>query len=116
MPLPRVRITAEEPGDDPVITVNGNELPAVTGFYLRLAEGSVPVVGVEFRAGSVTADLPAGVSVAVAGPTASDFAERIDPEQFEADILAALEEEGLAGSTGSAARRVLISYAEDFAS
>lgn len=115
MGLPRVTIDVATAGEPPQVTVDGQPVPGVVGFYLRQQDGALAVVGLELRVGTLAVDLPAGISAPVAGGGATGFIDALDPTQLEQDILTQLG--GLDGgpaTTGEAAKAALAAYAADY--
>lgn len=115
MPLPHVGVRVYQVGDCPTVTVDGVDVPGVTGFYVRHQKDNVASVVLELRAGTVAADLPAGVTATASGPGASDFVASLDAEELEQNVLAQMG--GLDGgpaTTGQAVKAVLAGAAADF--
>ncbi len=90
MTLPRVSIMATA-GEAPTVTVDGSPIPGVRSAQVTVTADGVPQVSLVLAATAVDTDLPAGVTVLQAGPSAVDFAERVDPRRLERDALEHIE-------------------------
>lgn len=90
MTLPRVSIMAAA-GEAPTVTVDGSPVAGVRSAQVTVAADGVPQVSLVLAAFTVDTDLPAGVTVLRAGPSAADFAERVDPRRLERDALEHIE-------------------------
>ncbi len=90
MTLPRVSIMATA-GEAPVVTVDGSPVAGVRSAQVTVTADGVPQVSLVLAATVVDTDLSARVTVLQAGPSAADFAERVDPRRLERDALEHIE-------------------------
>lgn len=91
MPPARVSIVAQ-PGEQPIVNVNGIPLPAVASVQVTATATGVPQVSVVIAAAQVDLDTDAQVTVLRAGPSASEFAQQIDVRRLERDALENLDD------------------------
>jgi hypothetical protein len=92
MSLPKVHVmlTADGRGE---VWINDQKVPAVLAVQVTGAAGDMPQVVLTVRPGELTMDLPeTGVQLLHAGPTASDFADKLDPRRLERDALERIDE------------------------
>lgn len=103
MTLPRVhvKLTADGRGE---VWVNDQQLPGVLAVNVLGAAGEVPRVVATIRPDEVTIDLPeAGMQLLRSGPSATEFAARINPRRLERDALARLDDVATQGEAFAAA-------------
>ena len=87
MTLPRVSVMGR-PGEAPCVTVDGSPIPGVVSAQVTVARDGVPQVSLLLTAAAIDLDLPAGVTVLRAGPSAAEFAAQLDVRRLEGDALA----------------------------
>ncbi len=110
MTLPEVRVVLNADGTGEV-WVNGVKLPGVIAIQVSGAVREVPQVFVTLRPGQVVTNLPeSGVQLFTAGPTATEFAARLDPRRLERDALDRIED----GTQGEAFAAAVAVQATDF--
>ena len=102
MTLPRVSVMAAA-GEAPTVTVNGSPISGVRSAQITVTEGGVPQVSLVLTAAAVDLQLPAGVTVLTAGPTASEFARQLSPSRLEQDALERLDDDVTQGEAFAAA-------------
>lgn len=113
MSLPKVSVQAE-PGEPPTVTVDGSPVPGVRSAQITVTDGHVPQVSLVLAASAVDVELPAGVTVLRAGPSATDFAEQLSPARLEGLALAHLElADGTQGEAFAAAIAVMAGEFDD---
>lgn len=110
MPPARIAVTAA-PGEPPSVTVNGLPMPAVQQVQVTATAVGVPQVSLVLAAAQVDLDLDGQVTVLRAGPTATEFADRLDPSRLERDALSALDDDLTQGEAFAAA---VVAQAVDF--
>lgn len=106
MSLPRVTV-AGAAGEAPTVTVDGSQVVGVRSAQVTVSADGVPQVSLVLMASAVDVELPAAVTVLRAGPTASDFADRLSPSKLEDDaLLAAMDDDVTQGEVFAAAVRI----------
>lgn len=97
-------------GEAPTVTVDGQALPGVTSAQITVTADGVPRVALVLTAATVELELPAGVSVLRSGPSAVDFARRVDVRRLERDALDRIDD----ASQGEAFAAALTVQAREF--
>lgn len=91
MALPSVRAVLNADGTGEV-WVDDVKLPGVLAVVVSGSAGQVPQVQVTLRPGQVVTDLPeTGVQLLRAGPSATEFADRLNPVLLEQRALEHIE-------------------------
>lgn len=107
--LPQVTVHAAL-GDAPTVTVDGTPVAGVQSAQITVGRGGIPQVSLVLHAATVSLELPAGVTVIKAGPSAAQFADQLDPRRLEHDALEVIE----AATTGEAFTAAVRAQAADF--
>ena len=110
MSLPKVHVTLTADGRGEV-WVNDEKLPGVIAVTVMGAAGELPRVVATVRPGELTVDMPeAGVQLLRSGPSATEFAARLDPRRLERDALDRLDD----GTQGEAFAAAVAAQAAEF--
>ena len=109
--LPTVSVQAAA-GEPPTVTVNGSPVAGVRSAQVTVTQDGIPQVSILLHAAVVDVELPAGVSVLQAGPSAAEFAEQLNPARLEG--LALQQQEAADLSMGESFANAVAQLAAEF--
>jgi hypothetical protein len=101
--LARVRVHLPELGQPPTVLVDDVPVAGVRSAQVTVTADGVPQVALVLAAGQVDVELPAGVTVLSAGPSATEFAASLSPARLEAAALQRLDDSATHGEAFCAA-------------